>query len=106
MDSREMDRIWTLLSKCRLGDAHLQDGDLKMAWLLVLEPYEYDDVKQAVAAHFRASKFWPDIGEIAQYLPDVPTPKDLRDQARNAEKMQRSILYLKKLTTKPKASGE
>lgn len=96
MDSRDMDRIWVLLSKCRLGDAHLRDGNLKMAWALVLEPYEYDDVKQAVAAHFRVSKFWPDIGEVTQYLPNVPTPKDLREQARHAKQIQQALLNLKK----------
>lgn len=99
MDSRDMDRIWTLLGKCRLDDARLKDKGLKMAWALVLEPYEYDDVKQAVADHFRSSKFWPDIGEVAQYLPDVPTHKDLCEQARHREKMQKAISRLKKMAT-------
>ena len=91
MDSRDMDRIWTLLSKCRLGDKHLEDGGLKQAWALVMEPYEYSDVKQAVAAHFRVSKFWPDVGEVTQYLPAVPTPKDLREQERIAKNLERSL---------------
>lgn len=95
MDRLDMDRIWTLLGKCRMGDAHLKDSSLKMAWALVLEPYTYEDVKQAVAAHFRVSKFWPDIGEIAQYLPDVPTPKDIRERKRREEQMEKAFLALK-----------
>lgn len=91
MDSRDVDKIWALLGKCRLGDIHLQDKSLKVAWALVLEPYAYEDVKQAVVAHFRTSKFWPDIGEVTQYLPDVPTPNELRKQARQAERLRKAL---------------
>lgn len=96
MDTRGMDRIWTLLSKCRMGDEHLKDDALKKAWALVMEPYEYEDVKQAVAAHFRVSKFWPDVGEVTQFLPDVPTPKDLREQERYAKDLQRAFHAMKR----------
>ncbi len=97
MESGDIDRVWALLGKCRLGDQHLKDVALKGVWALILEPYRYEDVKQAVAAHFRVSKFWPDVGEVTQYLPDVPTPKDLRERAKHSREIQNALGDLRRL---------
>lgn len=101
MNRQEIDRIWTLLGKCRQGDEHLKDTDLKLAWELILEPYKYEDVKRAVVAHFRESKFWPDVGEITRFLPPLPegerptvTTEDTLEAERKARRIRRNLAKL------------
>lgn len=101
MTPQDMDRVWSLLGYCRLDDPHLKDKALKAAWFLVLEPYAYNDVKQAVAAHFRVKRFWPEIGEITQYLPPVPTPPALREKAKRTGGMGREVAALRKALERP-----
>lgn len=87
-----MNKLWALLGSCRRGDPAVRDKNLKAAWFLVLEPYEYQDVRSAVLTHFRSSKYFPDVGEITQHLPRVPPPpsKAQMDRAdRNIEILRR-----------------
>lgn len=72
MTKQDMDGLWKLLGIYRPKDPRLEDKTLKAAWLLVLEPYSPDDVRQAVAAYFRGSGFWPDVSDIATRCPPPP----------------------------------
>lgn len=74
MTQEDMTKLWTLLASCRRGDPAIQDKNLRAAWSLVLEPYDYRDVREAVLAHFRQSKFFPDVGEITTRLPQLQPP--------------------------------
>ena len=72
MTREEMDGLWELLKIFRPNDIRLQDKKLKSAWFLVLEPYQREDVRQAVAEWFRQSKFLPDVSEIAMLCRGQP----------------------------------
>lgn len=72
MTTEEMDGLWELIGIFRKNDPHLKDKKLKNAWLLVLEPYERDDVRNAVAAYFRECGYWPDVTDIAKRCPPLP----------------------------------
>lgn len=69
MTREDVDRLFELLAIYRPGDRHLEEKRLRAAWLLVLEPYDPADVKLAVGAYFRASKYWPDPSDIAMRCP-------------------------------------
>lgn len=73
MNRQEMDKIWKLIGSLRFGDPRANDLTVKAAWGLVLEPYDYKAVMDAVLAHFRGSKYFPDVGEITRHLPPLPS---------------------------------
>jgi len=64
--------VWTLLGKFREGDRRLKDKDLMTAWWLTFQPYEAEDLREAIAAHFRRKSFFPDIAEIVALMPTLP----------------------------------
>ena len=75
MQLEEMNRIWRLLGKLRPRDSgKLQDRELLAAWLLVLEPYPYEEVRQSVADYFRHRNYWPDVTDIAKGCPSYTPP--------------------------------
>lgn len=51
-------------------------AQMSLAWELALEPYAYEEVKNAVVAHVRKSKFFPDIADLTAGLSfDTPEEK-------------------------------
>lgn len=56
----------------------INKGDtFKLAWEMALEPYSYEQVKEATLAHVREKKFFPDIAEIVERIPkEVQPPED------------------------------
>ena len=61
------------------------------AWTLVLEPWAYEDAKQAVILRARENRFPPDASELVPYLPKPETPK-----AKEAPMPEPSDAYLEK----------
>lgn len=84
---KDIDDLFDLLAIFRPNDAHLADKRLRSAWLLVLSPYSRDDVREAVGAWFRKSKYWPEPAEIAALCPPLPEG-DESGTARLGTKMQ------------------
>lgn len=75
MEKQDMNDLWKLLAVYRKDDPHLKDSTLKAAWLLVLEPFQKDDVRAAVGAYFREKGYWPNVTEIAQRCPQAASTK-------------------------------
>ena len=48
MTGQDIDRLFELLAIFRPGDKHLEDQNLKNAWLFVLKPYCPEDVRKAL----------------------------------------------------------
>lgn len=71
MTGQDIDRLFELLAIFRPEDKHLEDQNLKNAWLFVLKPYCPEDVRGAVAEYFRKNKYWPDVTDIARLCPPV-----------------------------------
>lgn len=69
---KDIDDLFALLKIFRPKDRHLKDLRLREAWRLVLEPYNKDDVRDAIGMYFRESSFWPDVTEIAVRCPLLP----------------------------------
>ncbi len=69
MTKEDTDRLFDLLALYRPGDRHLEDRQHRSLWQFTLEPYAPEDVKQAVGAYFRESKFWPDPTDITIRCP-------------------------------------
>ncbi len=71
MTGQDIDRLFELLAIFRPRDKHLEDQNLKNAWLFVLKPYKAEDVRNAVAEYFRKNKYWPDVTDIAKLCPPI-----------------------------------
>lgn len=69
MKRNEIDDLFRLLAIFRPGDKHLSDPMLRSAWFLILEPFDHDEVRDAVAGYFRENKYWPDVTDIAKRCP-------------------------------------
>ena len=65
------------------------------AWTLVLEPWAYEDAKQAMILRARENRFPPDASELVPYLPKPETPK-----AKEAPMPEPSDAYLEKFYDK------
>lgn len=61
------------------------------AWTLVLEPWAYEDAKQAVILRARENRFPPDASELVPYLPKPEARK-----AKEAPMPEPSDAYLEK----------
>lgn len=46
------------------------------AWFLVLKPWSYEEVKDAVIARTRKNRFAPDVSELVPYLPKLEVVSD------------------------------
>lgn len=46
------------------------DTKLRRAWWLALEPFKYDEVRDAIVKYARANKFFPDVADITGNLRD------------------------------------
>ena len=75
MTREDTDRLFELLRLFRPGDPKVDNKRLRSAWALVLEPYEVDDVRSAVADYFRGNSFFPDVTDIATRCQRQPEPK-------------------------------
>ena len=70
----DTDRLFELFRLFRPGDPKVDNKRLHAAWALVLEPYEVDDVRRAVADYFRGNSFFPDVTDIATRCQRQPAP--------------------------------
>ena len=61
------------------------------AWTLVLAPWDYEDVKQAVIVRARENRFYPDVYELGPFLPKLEKPN-----AEEAPMPEPSDAYLEK----------
>lgn len=75
---KDIDDLFDLLAIFRPNDAHLADRRLRAAWLLALSPYSRDDVREAVGAWFRKSKYWPEPAELAALCPPLSQERSTR----------------------------
>ena len=90
MTRDDTDRLFELLRIFRPSDPKVDDKRLRSAWALVLQPYEVDDVRAAVADYFREEKYFPDVTDIARRC--TPTPQNEpppEPSARSVEVLQR-----------------
>ena len=71
------------------------------AWTLVLEPWSYEDAKQAVIIRARENRFPPDASELVPYL---PKPEQLSENA--PEQAEPTPAQLEKFYTKYEALHE
>lgn len=51
------------------------------AWTMVLEPWSYEDAKQAVVVRARENRFPPDASELVPYLPKPEQPPEAPELA-------------------------
>lgn len=75
MTREDINDLFSLFAVFRPNDPHLSNKKLRYAWYLVLSPYDRDDVREAVGAWFRRSKYWPEPAEIAALCPHLPEKK-------------------------------
>lgn len=69
MTAKDIDSMFKLLQIYFPNSDKPKDKKLKSAWLLVLQPYEKTDVKQALVDHLRRNTFFPDVQSIAVKCP-------------------------------------
>lgn len=71
------------------------------AWTLVLKPWAYEDVKQAVIVRARENRFYPDVYELVPFLPKLE-----KTNAEEAPMPEPSAAYLEKFYAKCEALHE
>lgn len=102
MEKKDIQRLFNLIETI-YPNARQQPrtpADLE-AWTLVLEPWAYEDVKQAVIVRARENRFYPDVYELAALLPKPKTPK-----AEENPMPEPSDVYLEKFYAKYEALYE
>ena len=102
MEKKDTQRLFNLIETI-YPNARQQPrtpADLE-AWTLVLAPWSYEDVKQAVIVRARENRFYPDVYELAALLPKPETPK-----AEESPMPEPSDAYLEKFYAKCEALHE
>lgn len=66
MTKDEVEKLFLLLKQFYPKKKH--DANFKLAWVMALKPYDYEDVKEAALEHARKNRFFPDISEIVALL--------------------------------------
>lgn len=71
MNREDIDDLFKLLQLYFPNSDKTRNETLKTAWLLLLEPYDRDTVRNALTEQLRESKFFPDPQSIASRCPPV-----------------------------------
>lgn len=79
MTKAEIDKLCLLLKQFYPKKNY--SDNFKLSWKMALEPYSYDQVKNAVLEHVRESQFFPDIYDLTKRLPSPK--KDDKDSDRS-----------------------
>lgn len=69
MDSNDVKKLWALLAELYPRQPQTGTKERLAAWMLALEPYDYDAVRDAALAHARKNAYYPSISEITQEIP-------------------------------------
>lgn len=91
MTREDTDRLFELIGIFRPSDPKLNDKRLRSAWALVLEPYDVDEVRAAVAEYFRTKKYFPDVTDISSRCrqPEKPIRVQMPDEQKYMEKTKK-----------------
>lgn len=74
MTKQDVEKLFTLLEVlCPSAGKKSRDNAVLTAWALVLEPFDYEDVKAAAVIRARENRFFPDPAELVAYLPKRPS---------------------------------
>lgn len=74
MDKQDITKLFALLGTI-YPNAKNQTGSAAVtAWQMILEPWNYEDAKQAVILRARENPFYPNPSELVPYLPKPETP--------------------------------
>lgn len=69
LTTAEVNRLFDLLRDLH-GRDRPRDPRTLAIWSAVLEPWEYAQVRRAAVERARHSRYFPDPGELAEYLPE------------------------------------
>lgn len=76
MDKQDITKLFALLGTI-YPNAKNQTGSVAVtAWQMILEPWNYEDAKQAVILRARENPFYPNPSELVPYLPKPETPNE------------------------------
>lgn len=76
MDKQDITKLFALLGMI-YPNAKNQTGSVAVtAWQMILEPWNYEDAKQAVILRARENPFYPNPSELVPYLPKPETPNE------------------------------
>ena len=102
MEKKDTQRLFNLIETI-YPNARQQPrtpADLE-AWTLVLEPWAYEDAKQAVILRARENRFYPDVYELVPFLPKLEKPN-----AEEGPMPEPSDIYLEKFYAEYEALHE
>lgn len=69
MDSNDVKKLWALLAELYPRQPQTGTKERLAAWMLALEPYDYEAIRDAALAHARKNAYYPSISEITQEIP-------------------------------------
>lgn len=69
MDKSEVKKLWALLAELYPRQKQAATPERLGAWALALEPYGYEQIREAALAHARRNEYYPSIAELTDHLP-------------------------------------
>lgn len=86
MTKNEVEKLFNLLTSYFSGAKQLNENlaNTKLAWDIALEPYRWEDVREAVISYARVNKFFPRVADITELFPKGSVKKQ-KDSALQRE---------------------
>ena len=72
MTKNEVPKLFNLLERLYNGHSRPRDNATLTLWATVLEPWSYEEVREAVIKRARENRHFPDPSELATMLPHRP----------------------------------
>lgn len=76
MEKNDVFKLFDLLEQLHSRKKIQRDARTAAIWLKTLEPWSYEQVREAALVRARANVFLPDPAELAAYLPRINRPPE------------------------------
>ena len=83
MTKNDVEKLFNLLDILHPAGKKPRDPATIAAWQMVLEPFDYDQVKQAAVTHARQNRYSPEPAEI---VANIPVPEPTPEAERRADR--------------------
>lgn len=80
LTNEELEKLFVLLENTHGSKKADRSKSSRLAWLEVLRPWTYDQVREAAFRRARENPYFPSAAEIAAYCPPVPDEYNRRNR--------------------------
>lgn len=107
MEQADVNRLFELLRQLYPNARQVQanNGVLKQTWGLVLEPYEYRQIRAAAIDYARGNKFFPDVADLTMGLPAAQRERSAPPVVHREEDVEKMAALAERLAAKYREAG-